>query len=512
MNADFHYYATHLAARYAGFTREQADIVCYAAQLVDEVAWGAVTPFISVKPFDSPDRTTYMTTEEIGRVAATSPSWTRESIRRIAEIWQCFHFLPGNEFYRYTYQGKEKDTIFNWNITDEEKDLCRQMCLPQSVAVWNMVEDIKQYRFCDNYLHMLGLRMHVLADTWAHQYYLGIPKWCYNEIDVNNVKILVNGRWKKASLNTISSISTLWSDSLEKLMFQHTGISTSYESVFYLGHGRIGSIPDYGCLEYEYHPQWMAPGKTIRKNNVEVFTNAFHQMYYALKCVRDNIAFDPEHIPTNYKQKVQDVLKTWKLNQSAEWNALIQKEFGYTLQPFNKDKWFTGFEANSGGDYLQFINAADAHVSLVKRMVSSTRFQHKSNDGTSCTHSYVINHLDWNRKNRATVCIAGKMYSRLAENGVPTGKLQQMESVDYLEHNYHDEWKMTIDASSKIFRHSHKTVPERHGNLCNYCSWDDKNALSAIIEEGIPMAVYQYISDNTGNNTGRLSDDPLPML
>ena len=36
MNMDFHYYATYLAARVAGYEKEEAKTIAYAAQYVDE--------------------------------------------------------------------------------------------------------------------------------------------------------------------------------------------------------------------------------------------------------------------------------------------------------------------------------------------------------------------------------------------------------------------------------------------------------------------------------------------
>lgn len=36
MNKDFHYYATYLAALLAGFSKEETDIIAYAAQFVDD--------------------------------------------------------------------------------------------------------------------------------------------------------------------------------------------------------------------------------------------------------------------------------------------------------------------------------------------------------------------------------------------------------------------------------------------------------------------------------------------
>ena len=41
----------------------------------------------------------------------------------------------------------------------------------------------------DYLLPMVGMRMHVLADTWAHMYYIGMPAWFINDAKEEVYKI-----------------------------------------------------------------------------------------------------------------------------------------------------------------------------------------------------------------------------------------------------------------------------------------------------------------------------------
>ncbi len=114
MNADFHYHATHLAARIAGFNKAEADTIGYAAAFVDELS-------ASAKPAKSPDRVTVMTTAELLKMPFSSPfKWSTADKRNFFEVWQCFHFLPGNEFYHKRYDGSRSySATQSWSYSME---------------------------------------------------------------------------------------------------------------------------------------------------------------------------------------------------------------------------------------------------------------------------------------------------------------------------------------------------------------------------------------------------------
>ena len=473
MNVDFHYHATHLAARYAGFSKEEANIIAYAAQFVDDCTK-------SNAPADSPKRYTCMSIGEMEKMNLKPVDWKYEDYRKLTEIWQYFHFLPGNEFYTNRYSGKRSNK--RWTFSEEDEEIFRKMCKPQSVAIWNMIEDTKRYRGTSNFLHMIGMRMHVLADTWAHQNFIGFPLWFANEVDSDSVEVEVNGKWKKV---TYYSWRLSMKDSLEFLSFSNTPTMDSYESISYLGHGRLGTVADIPCLRFRYQPAWMEAKTLLTRSNVDVFTDAFHQMVYAMRCIKDNTSFDPEYISSEYKAKVAAVLNVWKIDQSNEWDQLIKKEFGYIPDAYDAKKWKKEYEEEKKlGNYILFINSANDHVSLMNSITNTARFQHCRISDKSIRHSSLINYLNWDKKSCSMVCVNGQMYMREIFNSYPTGKLKMVDMIEYLEHNFHDKWKCKIDMYKKEFHHQYSGtgVPDRYGTICNYCAWGDEKWEAKLIE------------------------------
>lgn len=439
MNKDFHYYATYLAALLAGFSKEETDIIAYAAQFVDDCTK-------SSKPDSAPDRVTCMTTKEMVEMNAKPSSWSRNDKRAFYEIWQCFHFLPGNEFYTNSYN---KDAAKGKShFTEYDNELFRKMCLPNSIAVKEMIEDVKNYYNTSNYLHMIGLRMHVLADTWSHQNFLGTPKWCINDIDTDNVEIEADGQWKKASLSVTNS------DNLSELKFKNTPVMPSYESVSYLGHGRIGSIADYGCLKFRYKAFWNDGVTYIERDNVEIFSKAFHQMYYAMKCIRENTPFNVNYIPVDFESNIKQVLRVRKLDQSEEWIELIRRSYNHSLTKDSYDYmvWINEYNTDSGGNYIKFINAADNHVDFVTKAVNTVRFKHTDEQGTKSNLSCaaLLNHES---KPYAVVCSNGRMYMRSIDVSTKkiTGPLLRVDKVPYLRNTYMDKRQFNVNMITNKF-------------------------------------------------------------
>lgn len=471
MNLDFHYYATYLAAHYAGFTEQEAKTIAYAAQFVDDC-------IATERPTHAPNRVTCMSVKELKNMDIKT-TWNRNDYQNFYEIWQCFHFLPGNEFYSCRYEGKTHNS--KWIFSESDNELFRNLCLPKSVLVMNMIEDLKNYTQARNFLHMVGIRMHVLADTWSHQYFLGMPRWFSNEVESNTVKVKSNNIFSPVSYYSWR----FWkNDNLEKLEFSNTPTLPSYESISYLGHGRLGTIADYGCLTFQYQPNWKASGDLITRNNVDIFTNAFHQMVYAMECVIQNKPFDPENIPLNHKEEINSVLKTQMLDQSLAWNNLIKQVCGKALEAYNSKTWRNEYKTESGGNYVQFIQAADQHVSFITKNINSARFAHKNSSTGEIRYSSLINYLDWEYHPYSMICMDGHMYIRSVENSYPTGKLQKVDTVSYLEHNYHDCWNCNIDLSNNLFHHyySNNNSLDHTDIICNYCGWDDSKWTAKLIE------------------------------
>lgn len=67
------------------------------------------------------------------------------------------------------------------------------LCLTNSPLVANMVNDLLNHQDQPYLPHLIGVRMHVLADTWAHTYFAGTPSWCVNEADNPVTRVFPDG-------------------------------------------------------------------------------------------------------------------------------------------------------------------------------------------------------------------------------------------------------------------------------------------------------------------------------
>lgn len=317
MNRDFHYEGTYAAAAIAGFAPEAAADIAWAAQTVDECTKENVEKFYPYLKWWDPVFTCESVKEDIKKefssILSDETSYTLQLIR---SIWIPFHFLPGNIDGHIRYNGSRalesnRDMRDFLCICEPNSDLVLQM-MQRSVSIFShcSMQEKKEY------LIMIGILMHVLADTWAHQYFSGTPDYFVNE--VTDREILSHSPLPEDFDNGVTPAGP-----------------TNY-SLSYLGHGRAGHYPDYGCMSYQYHPYWKAPGEKITKNGPEDFSCAFQQMEWALRCFRTGNTFTvPEQHPGEkpWLTAVNDVITTPKADQSGIWRQKMADFADYDYLP-----------------------------------------------------------------------------------------------------------------------------------------------------------------------------------
>ena len=155
MQLDFHYYATYCAAFLAGYTHEESLVICYSAQLVDCCS----RSFLS--RIKGP-RAAATNLEKLELVDARADVL---SLQEMTRIWASFHFLPRD---LYAETGK-------WTAKSY-RNKYRLICGPNGELVSDTVELAKK----DGSLQAAGIAMHILADTWAHQFFAGTPSLVIN--------------------------------------------------------------------------------------------------------------------------------------------------------------------------------------------------------------------------------------------------------------------------------------------------------------------------------------------
>lgn len=319
MNKDFHYEGTYAAAVIAGFTPQAAATIAWASQTVDECTKENIDKFYPYLNQWAPVFTCESVYEDIKKeLSSILSDETSSTLQIIRGIWIPFHFLPGNIDGHIYYQGSTPLT--------KERDIRDFLCIcqPNSDLVLQMIQRAASFfQNCDmhkkkEYLIMIGILMHVLADTWAHQYFAGTPNYFVNEVTDIQVQ---NPLPLPADFET-----------------GRTPIGPTNYSLSYLGHGRAGHYPDYGCMTYQYHPFWKAQGNTIIKDGPENFCCAFQQMEWALRCFRTgNIFTIPEQFPPEkpWLETVRSVVTTPKADQSSVWREKMADFADYNYLPAN---------------------------------------------------------------------------------------------------------------------------------------------------------------------------------
>ncbi len=142
MEQEFHYWITGIVARHAGFPDEDAAIIAYAAQHVDDndMLRTINDPQNPKKPYEA-----YI-------------SQTMDILKpkqELMRIYPIFHFLPGRYDSISAQRGDGKMHILT---TTPDNDLANAV----------MREAVKS-----NDIYRIGVAAHSFADTWAHQNFVG---------------------------------------------------------------------------------------------------------------------------------------------------------------------------------------------------------------------------------------------------------------------------------------------------------------------------------------------------
>jgi len=144
MDFEFHYYITGIIAGRAGFSENDAKIIAYASQFVDDN-----DVILSVE--DRKNKEVY----------SNYISQTMDILKpkkALMRIYPIFHFVPGNPAAESARRGDGKMHILN---TTPDNDVTNELLSSALKAS----PDIRPYR--------IGIATHAYVDTWAHQNFAG---------------------------------------------------------------------------------------------------------------------------------------------------------------------------------------------------------------------------------------------------------------------------------------------------------------------------------------------------
>lgn len=384
MDLDFHYYGTFIAARLAEYSHNEAVTIAHAAQYVDDSAWGDPLGIYTSRLIKKGE---YGIDFQPIPTCQVMPNVVTSAIEEKRRIWAPFHFLPGNyesqalpdpeakkRMIAYNGPRESWSGFSRWKYDSRAEWEFKLTCLPQSPLVTKMVNQIiENFKFAPFEFHLTGLRMHVLADTGAHMYYAGTPAWHVNDV------------YDGVSDMTVSPPQEIpWGGTSGEWCTPRSLYADGWP---YLGHGRMGHVPDYPWAKYMYKPMWSS--QPFLKDNSKEYLRTFIEMVTALKCIRESRPFNvlkPDPIKDEDLQTIKRILNTLPKQKWGQWydtavalrcevwKSAIKNEFGGIMQlppDYNADLWLNDFKGRSKSmpemDYYNFNLAAIEHYRLVEK-------------------------------------------------------------------------------------------------------------------------------------------------
>ena len=352
MQEDFHYYATYCAAHLAGHTQQECREISYCAQLVD---WCSRT-FLASLGAPSSAATTQL---QLELMEARTDLLGLQDITR---IWSSFHFLPrdlhadpgrGGRHYRHKYQ---------------------LVCGPNGDLLKDTVELAR-----GRGTQAVGLAMHVLADTWAHQHFAGTPSLVINNTNNHFFELLGEGDSVRVRQVRFRHNPTA-PDDLENGLYANSIYQQDENSIMNLGHGRAGHLPDYSFARYRYLPAW-ADYEEVVKDNPSDYWNAFCQMVYAMRCLRTGEPFETNRYAQDavrpWEADIRSVLGKRQLDSCDDWRQLGERMTGVALDPFDlaayQQEYLDAARSDRVGTFLgRFFVSALAQKSMVTNRIFRT--------------------------------------------------------------------------------------------------------------------------------------------
>jgi hypothetical protein len=304
MDQDFHYYGTYYAARTAGWSRADASLIAKACNFIDFLSESTYAGYWRlIREAQLPN-----SVEKCSVVAElTSPRYTFQgglfgsAASPEDGLWASYHFTPGNysppsdassilavhglgvkqalpDFelrnvvsyptYKATLnrplsglsRAMIEDTI---NCATSEERL-RQI-LRRALGGWEILDqrNLDSVRLFK--LLLLGVRCHVVADTWAHQDHAPYA-------DDINTYWDINGGWGRQGIeyqDTGNNWNYVVLQSASK--FGNKNFEAAPNVGGKLGHGWMGHFPDYSFVKYRYKAAWRGANAEalVRDNPVQ---------------------------------------------------------------------------------------------------------------------------------------------------------------------------------------------------------------------------------------------------
>lgn len=320
MQIDGHHAATYVAARIAGFSDQDAAKIAYAAQYVDDATNDGTISFL-----DSP----YM----YQRIASAHKMIDYNNLVAMQNhlAWIPFHFLPGNEGLE---AGKEPAQGLRAKL----------ICRPDSAVARDMLREAMKDRGTPRELHRLGVAMHVYADTFAHQGFVGSVDSANVVVDAKSddaqtdqaIRDATRRELMKAAWGQISAVVQLLLYSLRLAFHEHRWPTTFWRNFLSrtpLGHAAADAYPDQPYLKWTYRD---ASNNVVERDNPPIFVEAMHMMTRAMRAWRAG----------------DEKMELWRYEGlSPEDEAVVNRLFREVKDPRGDRRHERWLEAIKAGDF-----------------------------------------------------------------------------------------------------------------------------------------------------------------
>ncbi len=258
MQIDFHHAVSYVLSRLAGFSREESEIISYSSQYVDDATIHGIIRFTN--------NAMYTRTSSAHKLIDFHNTVSAENYR----VWVPFHFLPGNGGLK---AGEDPEGGF----------INKLVCYPDSYVA----EEMLTYCIADHDkpygLHRLGVTIHVLADTFAHQGFSGVIH------KINDV-LRLDSDLKTESLG-------FFKDLLERLK------TLFIDRALPLGHGAALTCPDLPYLKWGYTNEYHT--ELIGRDNTVIYNDAVISIFESLIKFRKQdpgCVINEQILPEDFKQ------------------------------------------------------------------------------------------------------------------------------------------------------------------------------------------------------------------
>jgi len=286
---DFHYCTIRVLAEKAGFSPEDAQIIAYASQHVDDAV-----DHEKMNVDGHMDILSHRFTESTFDPICTAHKGLqhikgfKEEVQH--KIYVPFHFLPDFE--------NEKNLVVTKNCK-----LSRKLVVN---AITELSKSTGEFRILN--LIRLGISLHTFADSWAHQNFSGVHDSYDN--DLKSIEIFKNGKWEyipvlfKLELDTLPDI----------------------------GHAEAGGFPDISYLKWRFVKE--SGNEVYERDNSQIFIEAAENILALFKGINELVEWD------SIKQKLHECF-SFEAENSEEKFKKFQRTFPEIGFYYDENQWRT---------------------------------------------------------------------------------------------------------------------------------------------------------------------------